>query len=57
MNAARVAIAVTLLLVGLWANFNPEVIDGWVDDGVAAQSDDVDLVSLQAEEELSLIHI
>ena len=57
MNAARVALATTLLLVGLWANINPEVIDGWVDDGVAAQSDDVDLVSLQAEEEWLVLRV
>ena len=57
MNAARVTLAVTLLLVGLWANFNPEVIDSWVDDGVVAQSDDAGLVSLQAEEEWLVLRV
>ena len=57
MNAARAVLAATLLLVGLWANLNPEVIDGWVDDGVTAQSDDADLVSLHAEEEWLVLRV
>ena len=57
MNAARAILAATLLLVGLWANLNPEVIDGWVDDGVTAQSDDADLVSLHAEEEWLVLRV
>ncbi|MDP6921154.1 MAG: M6 family metalloprotease domain-containing protein [Candidatus Thalassarchaeum sp.] len=57
MNAARVVLAATLLLVGLWANLNPEVIDGWVDDGVPAQSDDIQLVGLQAEEQWLVLRV
>ena len=57
MNAARVAIATTLLLVGLWANLNSEVIDGWVDDGVAAQGEESELVGLQTEEEWLVLRV
>ena len=39
MNAARVVLAAAILLMGVWANLNSDVIDGWVDGGIAVQSD------------------
>ena len=50
MNAARAALAAAILLMGIWANLNTDVIDGWVDDGIASQSDEpAALVGLQTE--------
>ena len=31
MNAARAAIAAAVLMMGVWANLNPEIIDDWID--------------------------
>jgi len=58
MTAARVVLAAAILLMGVWANFNPDVIDGWVDDGIAVQSDEpVSLVGLQEEEEWLIVRV
>ncbi|RZD50485.1 MAG: hypothetical protein CXT65_02040 [Methanobacteriota archaeon] len=58
MNAARVVLAAAILLMGVWANLNSDVIDGWVDDGIAVQSDEpVSLVGLQEEEEWLIVRV
>lgn len=58
MNAARAVLAAAILLMGIWANFNSDVIDGWVGDGTASHSDDsVTLVGLQAEEEWPVLRV
>ena len=56
MNAARVVLAAAILLMGVWANLNSDVIDGWVDGGIAVQSDEpASLVGLQEEEEWLIV--
>jgi len=58
MNAARVVLAAAILLMGVWANLNSDVIDGWVDDGIAVQSDEpVSLVGLQEKEEWLIVRV
>ena len=62
MNAARVALAVTILLLGIWANTNPDVLDDWLSESSNVTVEDSELVGLQDSEEwlvlrLSLIHI
>ena len=58
MNAARAALAAVILLMGIWANHNPDIIDGWVDGGIASQSDEpAALVGLQTEEEWLVLRV
>ena len=58
MNAARVVLAAAILLMGVWANINSDVIDGWVDGGIAVQSDEpASLVGLQEEEEWLIVRV
>jgi hypothetical protein len=58
MNAARVVLAAAILLMGVWANLNSDVKDGWVDDGIAVHSDEpVSLVGLQEEEEWLIVRV
>ena len=58
MNAARTVLAAVILMVGIWANINSDIIDGWVDDGIASQSGEtVSLIGLQAEEEWLVLRV
>jgi hypothetical protein len=58
MNATRAVIAAAILLMGIWANLNSDVIDEWVDDGITPQNDDtVSLVGLQVEEEWLVLRV
>ena len=58
MNAARTVLAAAILMVGIWANINSDIIDGWVDDGIASQSGEtVSLIGLQAEEEWLVLRV
>ena len=58
MNATRAALAAAILLMGIWTNLNPDVIDGWVDGGIASQSDEsAALVGLQTEEEWLVLRV
>ena len=51
MNVARAAIAAAVLMMGVWANLNPDIIDDWIDAEIAEQADDpIDLVGLQSDE-------
>ena len=58
MNAARVVLAAAILLMGVWANLNSDVIDRWVDNGIAVQNGEpVFLVGLQEEEEWLIVRV
>ena len=51
MNAARAAIAAAVLMMGVWANLNPDIIDDWINVEISEQTDDsTDLVGLQSDE-------
>ena len=52
MNAARAAIVAAVLMMGVWANLNPDVIDDWIEAEIAEPTDEsFDLVELQSDEQ------
>ena len=58
MNVARAAIAAAVLMMGVWANLNPDNIDDWIDDEIAEQTDDpIDLVGLQSDERWLVLRV
>ena len=58
MNVARAAIAAAVLMMGVWANLNPDIIDDWIDVGIAEQTDDpIDLVGLQSDERWLVLRV
>ena len=57
MNAARVALAVTILLLGIWANTNPDVLDDWLSESSNVTVEDSELVGLQDSEEWLVLRV
>ena len=58
MNVARAAIAAAVLMMGVWANLNPDIIDDWIDVEIAEQTDDpIDLVGLQSDERWLVLRV
>ena len=58
MNVARAAVAAAVLMMGVWANLNPEIIDDWIDAEIAEQADDpIDLVGLQSDERWLVLRV
>ena len=57
MNAARVALAVTILLLGIWANTNPDVLDDWLSESSNVTVEDSELGGLQDSEEWLVLRV
>ena len=57
MNAARAALAVAVLLIGIWANTNSETLDDWLGEPAPVNSEGSELVGLQLEEEWLILRV
>jgi len=57
MNAVRAALATVILLMGIWANTNPDVLEDWMSSSAPNTSVDSDLVGLQESEEWLVLRV
>ena len=57
MNAVRAALAVAVLLMGIWANTNPETLEDWLGEPTPISSVDIELVGLQEDEEWLVLRV
>ena len=57
MNAARAALAASILLLGIWANANPEMLEDWLTEPVTSGVEDRELVGLQDNEEWLVLRV
>ena len=57
MNAARAALAVAILLLGIWANSNPDVLEDWLSEPSNVSVEDSELVGLQDTEEWLVLRV
>ena len=57
MNAVRAALATLVLLMGIWANVNPDVLEDWLSSPAPSTSVQSELVGLQESEEWLVLRV
>ena len=57
MNAVRAVLAVGILILGIWANTNPDVLEEWLGEQSTTTEEDSKLVGLQESEEWLVLRV
>ena len=57
MNAVRAGLAVAILILGIWANTNPDALDEWIGAPSSATEEESELVGLQENEEWLVLRV
>ena len=57
MTAVRAGLAVAILMLGIWAHTNPEVLDEWIGNPSDITEEESELVGLQENEEWLVLRV
>ena len=57
MNAVRAGLAVAILILGIWANTNPDALDEWIGTPSSTTEEESELVGLQENEEWLVLRV
>jgi len=57
MNPVRVAIAAIILLLGIWVNTSPDLLEDWIDNQTTEPPEEPNLVGLQENEEWLILRV
>ena len=57
MNAVRAGLAVAILILGIWANTNPDALDEWIGAPSSTTEEESELVGLQENEEWLVLRV